>query len=159
MTHRNILNKRIVSSLNRLIGICVDGERGFRLAAEREADASLRSVFRRYADQRAEFRHELESQVTRLGGLAITEGNPVSEVRRVWAAAKANVSGNSAPLVAECEREEDVAKRSYEQTLDHIGLPVSVQRLVESQYVKVKETHDRVRVLRAEKQEVLETRS
>ena len=48
MTHE------VVSRLNHLIEACVDGERSFRLTAERESDEQLRSLFSRYAAERAE---------------------------------------------------------------------------------------------------------
>ena len=60
-------NKEVTSVLNDLIETTKDGEQGFRNAAEKVKEASLKSLFAKYASQRAEYGQELQTLWTQLG--------------------------------------------------------------------------------------------
>ena len=55
--------------------------------------------------------------------------------------------GNDDSVVAEVERGEDSARRAWEAALDR-DLPPAIRAMVERQYGRIKEAHDRVRTLR-----------
>ena len=54
-------------------------------------------------------------------------------------------------MLAECERGEDVALRSYRNALDKV-LPTEVRTIVERQYQGVLRNHDQVKALRNQSQ-------
>ena len=69
--------------LNRLIVSCRDGERGFRLAADKVKNAQLRQLFRDLAAQRALFAEELLPHAQRMGGDAPQEGSVLGALHQI----------------------------------------------------------------------------
>ena len=69
-----ISHEDIISALDGLVATCRDGEQGFRAAAEAAQNAELRGLFLTYAQQRGDFRAELEDEIRRLGGTPSTRG-------------------------------------------------------------------------------------
>lgn len=142
-------NDKAVAVLNELIETCLDGEKGFRAAAEDLKDANVTRVFTSYAQQRGEFAAELKREVLRLGGDPDQKGHATGAVHRGWMNLKAALSGNDThAVVAEAERGEDVAKGAYQKALESGDLPADIRQLVERQFMQVKEAHDHVRSLR-----------
>jgi uncharacterized protein (TIGR02284 family) len=70
--------------LNELIGICLDGEQGFRTAATGIGDPTLRRLFESYAEQRASFARELQAEVARRGGEPTRSGDGAGALHRGW---------------------------------------------------------------------------
>src|ERR1022692_2086841 len=122
-------NEEVISSLNDLIETCKDGEQGFRTAAEaigKEGETDLRTLFNLYAQQRARFASELQSEVAHRGGDAAKSGSVSGSFKRGWVNLKAAVGANDeASIIAECEAGEDSAMRNYEDALK-INLPADL---------------------------------
>jgi uncharacterized protein (TIGR02284 family) len=136
-----------ISTLNDLIETCRDGEKGFRTAAEGVKDPRVKSVFERYARQRAEMVRELQEQVRKLGGTPDQSGSVSASLHRGWLNIKSLVTGNDDnAIIAEAERGEDVAKAAYAKALKE-DLPAGVRTLIQSQADIVKLAHDEVRAL------------
>ena len=74
--------EQVTGVLNELIETCKDGEQGFRQAAEKVNDASLKTLFARYSSQRAGYVQELQTLVTQLGGDAVTTGHAGAMLHR-----------------------------------------------------------------------------
>lgn len=140
-------NEEIIATLNDLIETCKDGEDGFRTAAERVADAGLRTLFHTYERQRAQFAAELQEIVERLGGSPEKSGSAGRAIHRGWMDIKPAVTkGAAASIVSEAERGEDQAVKSYREALGS-GLPPDIRSVIERQFRQVREAHDRVRSL------------
>jgi uncharacterized protein (TIGR02284 family) len=91
---------------------------------------------------------ELKAKVRALGGNPDNSGSVSGSLHRGWVNIKSTITGmDEAAVLAECERGEDVAKKSYEDALKK-DLPADVRSMVERQYQGVRENHDRVRNLR-----------
>jgi uncharacterized protein (TIGR02284 family) len=106
-------------------------------------------VFEEAARRCAEGAAELKAKVRSLGGDPETSGSVAGSLHRGWVNVKSAITGkDEAAVLAECERGEDVAKRSYEGALKKKDLPADVRTMVERQYQGVKQNHDRVRALR-----------
>jgi uncharacterized protein (TIGR02284 family) len=136
-----------ISTLNDLIETCRDGEKGFRTAAEGVKDPHVRSLFERYARQRAEMVRELQEQVRKLGGSPEQSGSTSASLHRGWMNIKSLVTGNNDnAIIAEAERGEDVAKAAYAKALTE-DLPAGARMLIQSQADIVKLAHDEVRAL------------
>lgn len=141
-------NSDTVSTLNNLIETCKDGENGFSTAAEGVQKSDLKALFNNYAQQRAKFATELQSEVRRLGGDPEKTGSVAATLHRGWINIKSTVTGmDETAVLAECERGEDSAKKNYEEALRE-NLPAEVQTIVQRQYMSIKEAHDRIRALR-----------
>jgi len=136
------------STLNDLVQICLDGEKGFAEAAEHVADSSLKLELMDYSKQRHDFASDLQTMVFRTGDEPSHSGDLSAGLHRVWIDVKAAFTGNDRhAILAECERGEDAAVDAYRKALTS-GLSSDVAQLVQSQSNAVKRTHDRIKALR-----------
>ncbi|HWL54867.1 MAG TPA: PA2169 family four-helix-bundle protein [Chthoniobacteraceae bacterium] len=147
----NAQQEEALDVLNRLIGICRDGQEGFRTAAEAVVDdPELKMLLSSFSLQRAKFAGDLEAEAITMG-----EHHPENEgstfrgaAHRGWIHLKGALSrGSNHALLAECERGEDVAKEAYQRALRH-DLPAPVYDLIQEQRQEVITTHNTIRALR-----------
>src|SRR5579864_4233572 len=96
-----------VSTLNNLIETLEDGRKGFETAASNVKDASVKSTFTEFAQQRARLAGELQSEVQKLGGDAKTGGSASAAVHRGWMDLKSALGGGEKAILNEAERGED----------------------------------------------------
>lgn len=138
---------RTASTLNQLIQTCIDGENGFRAAAESVEDSNLRRLFESYVQQRVEFADELQLEVRRLAEDPVDTGHAGAALHRSWVDIKAGLTGrDEAAVIAECERGEDLATNAYRKALDS-DLPSDIRMVVERQFLEINEAHDHIRSL------------
>ncbi|HYO90119.1 MAG TPA: PA2169 family four-helix-bundle protein [Pyrinomonadaceae bacterium] len=137
----------VISTLNNLIETCKDGQNGFQTAADGVKNGELKTLFHTYAQQRAQFSGELQSEVRRLGGDPENTGSVAASLHRGWINIKSAVTGeDEGAVIAECERGEDSAVRNYKDALEQ-NLPEKIRSIVQSQYTQVQEAHYRIRSL------------
>src|SRR4029077_6487366 len=121
---------------------------GFRTCAEGVKKARLKAIFLEASQRCADGAAELQSKVRALGGDPKKSGSVSGSLHRGWVNIKSTITGmDDAAVLAECERGEDSAKKSYEAALKK-DLPADVRAMVQRQYQGVKQNHDRVRDLR-----------
>jgi uncharacterized protein (TIGR02284 family) len=133
--------EEIRNVLNDLIETCKDGEQGFRTAAEKAKESSLKALFAKYAAQRAEYAQELQSLVTRLGGDPATSGHVAATLHRGWINLKEALSKNEdKAIIDECEAGEDAAVKNYREARAKV-LPADVEAIVQRQALGVEEAH------------------
>jgi uncharacterized protein (TIGR02284 family) len=138
----------VISTVNELIETSKDGEQGFRTCAKGVKDTQLKTLFEETAKRCAEGAAELQTKVRALGGDPDKRGSATGAAHRGWVNIKSTITGmDDAAVLAECERGEDSAKRTYESALKK-DLPPDVRDIVQRQYQGVKQNHDRVRDLR-----------
>lgn len=141
-------NNDVISTLNDLIETCKDGEQGFRTCAEDISNASLKSFFTDRAQQCAQAAGELQQEVRALGGDPEKSSSISGTLHRRWVDIKGVITGkDDESILNECERGEDVAKRSYAAALEK-PLPEGIRTMVERQYQGVLRNHDQVKQLR-----------
>lgn len=141
-------NKHVVSVLNDLIETCRDGEEGFKTCADDIKRPELKTLFQKRARQCGESATELQHLVHQLGGEAETDTSLSADLHRRWVDLKSMITGkDDEAILNECERGEDVAKRSYQKALEQ-NLPEQVRSVVQRQYEGVLRNHDEVRALR-----------
>lgn len=136
-----------VSTLNELIETLKDGQNGFHTAADNIKDVGVRSTFEKLAQERASLATELQSEVRKLGGDPEKSGSAAASMHRGWINIKSALGGGEKSILAEAERGEDVAVKSYEKALNE-KLPPDVADVVNRQYMQVKRAHDQVKNLR-----------
>jgi uncharacterized protein (TIGR02284 family) len=141
-------NKEVISALNDLIETSKDGAEGFRTCAEDIKNPELKALFNQRAQECSEAANELQQEVRALGGKPEDSSSVSGSLHRRWVDLKSLVTGKSEEsILNECERGEDVAKRSYREALEK-PLPANVRSLVERQYQGVLRNHDQVKALR-----------
>ena len=144
--------KDVTGVLNELIETCKDGENGFRTAAEKVKDPSLKTIFLKYAAQRAGYAQELTGAVSSLGEKPADSGHVAAVLHRGWMGLKeALIKDEDTALVNEAEAGEDVAMKAYKEALSK-SLPASVLGLVQKQFAGVQEAHGVVRELKHSRQ-------
>lgn len=138
----------VISTLNDLIETSKDGEEGFRTCADNVKNPALKSFFLQKAERCREGAVQLQNIVHEMGGDPEHSGSTAGALHRFWLNIRATISGmGDHAILDECERGEDVAKRSYEKALEQ-DLPGDVRMVVERQYAEVRANHDRVKELR-----------
>ena len=135
----------VVSVLNDLIETNKDGENGFRLAAEKAKDTSLKSLFSKYSSQREANSKELQGLVSQLGEEPSTSGHVSASFHRGWINLKDAFSRDEdKAIVFECEAGEDSAMKNYKQALSK-NLPANVSSVIQKQFSGVQEAHNVIR--------------
>ena len=141
-----------ISTLNKLIETCKDGQEGFRLAAEAIADdEDLKGFLFSCSLQRSKFAGELQNEVIALGEPGPSEESTlVSGLHRGWINLKTALTGNdNHAILAECERGEDSAVADYRKALN-ASLSETFKEIVRRQLQEIVATHNSVRGLRDE---------
>jgi len=124
----------------------MDGELGYRTAAEHVHDTMLHIILSDFAIRRSQFAEELRAEVVRLGGSPVESGSVSASLHRGWIALKSGLSGGSPrAIVAACETGEDSARGSYAAAIAHSELPGPTRSLVEKQWHAVEQARERMR--------------
>lgn len=141
-------NDEVISTLNDLIETSKDGEEGFRTCSEDIKDPQLKTLFSNRAMGCASAAAELQQLVRAYGGDPERNSSLGGAIHRRWVDIKSAITGrDDKAVLAECERGEDVAVRSYRNALDK-NLPADVRTVVERQFQGVLKNHDEVKRLR-----------
>ena len=141
--------KEIISTVNSLIEILKDGQKGFKQAADAVKDENLKSLFGGYSQQRTRFANELRNQARGLGESEPEQSSSAAgAMHRTWINLKSAItSGDDHAILAECERGEDSAVNEYQKAMeDNPSSPL--REIVSRQYNEVKSAHDRIKSLR-----------
>lgn len=145
----NSLIKHTVHTLNDLITVLKDGQRGYKTAAEDVKAPELAHIFDRYAKQRAEFVVELQAHAHALGEDAEKSGSVTGGLHRGWINLKAALSSNEPHAVlVEAERGEDVALAAYRKAIEEPDVEDSTREVIGLQYAEVRAAHNHIRMLR-----------
>jgi uncharacterized protein (TIGR02284 family) len=142
------MNDELIDTLNDLIETCKDGEEGFKTCAQDISDGQFKQPFLTRAAGCAAAAKELQALVVAHGGSPETRSSLSGTLHRRWVDIKSAITGkDDESILSECERGEDVAKKSYARALEKT-LPPEVRAVVERQYQGVLQNHDLVKNLR-----------
>jgi len=140
--------KDVIEVLNDLIETSKDGEAGFRTCADDAERLELKNLFTKRAEECGKAAAELQSIVVQLGGKPEDSTSISGDLHRRWVDIKSAITGKDDQAVLnECERGEDVAKKSYKRALEK-DLPPEIRQVVQRQYDGVLRNHDQVKALR-----------
>ena len=138
----------VIATLNDLIATSKDGEEGFRTCADNVKNPTLKTFFEQKAERCREGAAQLQAIVREMGGDPEHSGSVSGAMHRFWVNIRGSISGmDDHAILAECERGEDTAKRSYQNALQQ-DLPGDVRMVIERQFREVQANHDRVKELR-----------
>ena len=133
-------------TLNRLIEICLDGERGFRHAANHVHNTTVKTLFLDIAVQRQRFAAELLPHAQRLGGAAESDGSLAGGLHRGWMSIKDAVAHDESAIIHEAERGERAALAAYEDGLNGVMAP-GTRAVVERQCSTIRDSCNLVHAL------------
>ncbi len=139
-----------ISTLNRLIATCKDGQDGFRLAAEAITDdEDLKGLLFSCSLQRSKFAGDLQNELIGLGEPDPEQtGSVAAALHRGWIGLKLVLAQHdNHAILAECERGEDSAVAEYRKAVEG-GLSTPLVELVNSQFQEVLATHNTIRDIR-----------
>lgn len=148
-------NKRIIDILNDLIRINYDRVEGYEQAANEIHDISntdIKTMLLQMAEESRAYQRDLSEVVVNLGGTPASETTTSGKIYIVWMDLKATFIGNNVLSVLEsCELSEAAALKAYKEALDEdVEWPEEIFRLVSSQRLLIKVSHDRLKLFRDE---------
>ncbi len=147
MNDTSLSNSEVIDTLNDLIEIARDGQKGFQQAAEKIDSPDTKTFFLEQSRQRAHFVGELQTLVHGLGDEPDNEGSISGAMHRGWLNLKTALGGGDHAILNEVETGEDVAVRAYQKALNKT-LPADVREIIQRQAYSVKQAHDTVHVMR-----------
>ncbi|MES2584772.1 MAG: PA2169 family four-helix-bundle protein [Pseudomonadota bacterium] len=137
----------VIDTLNSLIELSRDGQKGFQEAAEKIDAPDTRTFCLEQSRQRAHFVGELQTLVHVLGDEPDNTGTITGALRRGWMDLKSALGGGDHAILVVVESSEDQAVREYQKALTKT-LPADVREIVQRQSYSVKQAHDTIHVMR-----------
>jgi len=145
---------RVLGSLNYLYRIVEAGEKGYAVSASNVNNQGLKILLKSYAQQRARFKSEIQSEIKRLGG----EVNPRSSIRgalhrgRIDIFAALTIGGREREgvVVREILIGEKIALQTYKSTLKS-DLSAETRTIIERQYEEVSKVVEQIQLMRGVK--------
>ena len=146
-------SRQAVSTLNRLVRLCIASEKGFNVAAENVKNRGLQVMFKAYAQERAQFANTLRKMVRDQGAEPAEGGGLLAAAHRGWINIKAAMTiGQPATekvVLDEVVRGESVAERRYADALQET-LSLDVRAILEQQHQRIKEVSQLAHELKGE---------
>ena len=147
MTKPAMKPDQVISTLNSLIEINRDGQKGFQEAADKIDAKQIKEFCFEQSRARAQFVGELQPEVRSLGGKPEMTGSVAAAVHRGWIDLTSTLGGGDRAILIATETGEDYAVGQYQKALDE-NLPAPVRKIVERQFQSVKRAHDKVKGMR-----------
>jgi uncharacterized protein (TIGR02284 family) len=138
-----------IRTLNKLIEVCLDGELGYRTAAEHLRSSKLRVILTDHGIRRAQYAEELRAEVERLHGNPSHAGSMAASLHRGWILLKSAIlGGDPKAIIAACETGEDAACFSYGAAAGSNTLLSETRSMVEAQWRAIDQTRVWLREIR-----------
>ncbi len=147
MNETTLKPNQVISTLNDLIEINRDAQKGFQQAAEKIADHNTKTFCLEQSRSRTHFVGELQTLVHTLGDEPDNSGSVSGALRRGWMDLKAALGGGDHAIMVVVEASEDHAVAAYKKALAK-SLPADVRDIIQHQNVMVKQSHDQTKALR-----------
>jgi uncharacterized protein (TIGR02284 family) len=139
---------RIVQTLNALIAVAKDAEKGFACAARESTDPAAIQVFCDGEQICRDAAAVLQDEVRILGGHAQESGRMQAAAYRAWVSLKNTLSSrDNLTILEECAKDEDYARTRYAEAM-RLNWPEALRVIIERQYKGVVASHARVQALR-----------
>ena len=134
--------------LNGLLEKTYDAEKGFKEAEEKVKNPNLKSYFKRKAQERYHFGHQLKNELASYGEEIEKGGSFVGAAHRAWMDIKAMFStDDEEAMLEEAIRGEKASLEEYKEVLKEIALPQSTTTLLRDQKEKIQEGLDTIKSL------------
>jgi uncharacterized protein (TIGR02284 family) len=135
-------DRRAIVALNRLVETCINGEKGYAIAAADARDPALKRSLMTFSEQRAAFVASLQAQIRELGGTPENEGSAAGTLHRGWVGIRKAIEGRSDRLlVDECLIAEEWARKRYIRGMNALALAnwsTGLRLIIEEQYAGIR---------------------
>jgi uncharacterized protein (TIGR02284 family) len=138
-------------AIKELIIINNDRKNGYHTAAEEAKDGDLKALFSKYSNMSAGFANELKKHISQENAPDPDETKLSGKMYRAWMDIKAALSTNNRKAVLEsCEFGEDVALKTYKDTLDdkELFLTSDVHTIIQQQRTELESAHNYIKSLK-----------
>lgn len=139
-------------ALKDLVLINHDRYQGYKKAAEETKDSDLKDLFSTFSTQSLKYAQELKRHIgSEANDLDLEDTTISGKLYRVYMDMKSAITGRDRKaILASCEYGEDVALKSYEESLETANGAYSsdVRTVVQQQHSEIKQAHDRVKMMR-----------
>lgn len=145
----SVFEKNTEEKLNGLLARAYDAEQGFTKAANQVESKALQRLFEQKANERNQFKAELEHELT-AKGMDVTKytGSFKGAVHRAWMDTKALFSNeDEEAMLEEVRNGEKVALEDYEDVLKETTLPASTINVLTNQKNKIEQSYNRANYL------------
>ncbi len=144
-------SSKTVEVLNDLIHINNDRIEGYQTAIEelKDTDTDLHNLFTSFITQSTDLKLALEAEIATLGGKIETGTTTSGKIYRAWMDVKILFTGKDRQAILEnCEFGEDAAQKAYREAEKSEHLLSDSQKLITSQKMELKNSHDKIKILR-----------
>lgn len=147
------MDKRsIKKELQNVVDICVDSVEGYKTAAEKVDDESIKTLFLRLSQQRKGFIEEIKTESLRLGIELNESGSAPGFFHRTWLATKSTFSNETREkVIEEAMFGEKKALENYTKVYANREVPVYIQEILKEQEHLIKVAIQQLSGLMAEK--------
>lgn len=146
----NNQHEQVIKTLNGLIKLCDDGNKGYKNAADHIDNDEIKTILYRLSQQRALFDAELKAEVRNLGGNPDdagpddAEGTILGNLHRKWIDIKEKFTSKQyVAILEECRKGDKVAFEAYEEAIKE-NLPVYIREMVLNQHHLIKGAYNQL---------------
>lgn len=143
--------EKSIDALNKLIEINNDRIEGYETASKETDESELKTLFSKFSQTSQKCKHELVSEVQKLGGKPMEGTKTSGKFFRAWMDVKAALTRKDREAILNsCEFGEDQAVDTYKNVLkdNTEDLDSMQQTMVKAQLVLIKADHDHVKEMR-----------
>jgi uncharacterized protein (TIGR02284 family) len=144
-------NNEIAETLNDLVQINNDRIEGYQKAIEnlQAEDMDLKALFVSMIGESQRYKSELSNELNGLKAEMEQSTTTSGKLYRAWMDVKAVFTGYDRKSVLEnCEFGEDAAQKAYKDAAETAELPAYIKDLVLEQKRSLRESHDKIKLLR-----------
>jgi uncharacterized protein (TIGR02284 family) len=147
MNQNTLEPTEVINSLNDLIEINRDGQKGFQEAADKIEASATKTFFMEQSLSRARYVGELQTLVHDLGDEPENTGTVAGALFRGWMDLKAALGGGDHAILNVVESSEDQVLNAYKKALEN-ALPANISSVIDSQRQGIRQAHDKVKSMR-----------
>ncbi|NJB35664.1 ferritin-like domain-containing protein [Croceivirga sp. JEA036] len=145
----SLFEKTTEDKLNNLLAKAYDAEQGFTKAAEKIDNPTLQRFFEHKANERNQFKAELEHELVAKGmDINKSGGSVLGAMHRAWIDTKALFSqDDEEAMLEEVRNGEKAALEDYQEVLKETKIPTSTLNILTAQKNKIEQSYNRANYL------------
>ncbi len=142
------LNDEEAVYLNNLLELNLDGQSGYKTAAEVLSNPDYATLFHQYAQEREQNSSQLIKLIQYSGYTADKMGSLPGLLHQGWLNLESLLTQGDAPIFAECERADELTLAAYQDTMGKITREELLE-ILRKQFTDIRNAYTRVKALRA----------
>lgn len=142
--------EKAIDALNKLLEINNDRIEGYETASSNTEERELQKLFSEFRETSQKCRHELISEISKLGGKATESTRASGKFFRAWMEVKSALSGEDRKAILNsCEYGEEQADETYQEVLDEESgyLSPQQQSMIKAQHSQLKADQSKIKLM------------